>query len=284
MARAGGPVTHARCAQSGMTGRVDPAGRRDDNSAVSRRAASAPPSQSSRSPACATPASSVLLGLAALAAAARSPSPRPPSPRCRTTRRCRPRRWTIAPRARPRGATPRPGQTKAGPARPATASTATRTDPQYPRIAGQSERYVAHQLALFKSGERNTGMAAVMKPFADALSAQDMRDIGAYFATQKAGAGVADDTVIAERSLQGHEVLRSRPAAVPQRRRRPRHPGLHGLPRPRRRRQPGPGLPARRRPAAGVHRSAACRNTAPAPPPDSDPAPVQHHGQVAKQR
>ena len=71
------------------------------------------------------------------------------------------------------------------------------TDPQYPRIAGQSERYVAHQLALFKSGERSTGMSAVMKPFADALSAQDMRDLGAYFATQKAGAGVADDSLIA---------------------------------------------------------------------------------------
>jgi cytochrome c553 len=66
-----------------------------------------------------------------------------------------------------------------------------------PRIAGMPERYIASQLALFKSGERSTGMAAVMKPFADALSAQDMRDVGAYFATQKAGAGVADDSVIA---------------------------------------------------------------------------------------
>jgi cytochrome c553 len=71
------------------------------------------------------------------------------------------------------------------------------TDPQYPRLAGMPERYVAHQLALFKGNERTSGMAAVMKPFADALSAQDMRDLGAYFATQKAGAGVADDTRIA---------------------------------------------------------------------------------------
>jgi cytochrome c553 len=70
-------------------------------------------------------------------------------------------------------------------------------DPQYPRLAGQPERYVAQQLQLFKTGERNSGMAAVMKPFADPLTAQQMRDLGAYFATQKAGAGVADDTVIA---------------------------------------------------------------------------------------
>jgi cytochrome c553 len=69
------------------------------------------------------------------------------------------------------------------------------TDPTlYPRIAGQSERYTAHQLALFKSGER---VNALMYPFASALSAQDMRDIGAYFATQQSGAGIADDTVIA---------------------------------------------------------------------------------------
>lgn len=71
------------------------------------------------------------------------------------------------------------------------------TDPQYPRLASMPERYIAQQIALFKSGERSTGMAAVMKPFADTLSAQDARDLGAHFAMQKAGSGVADDTVIA---------------------------------------------------------------------------------------
>jgi cytochrome c553 len=65
------------------------------------------------------------------------------------------------------------------------------------------ERYVADQLHGFKSGERTSGMAAVMKPFADALSAQDMRDLGAYFATQKAGAGVADDALITEGPNKG---------------------------------------------------------------------------------
>jgi cytochrome c553 len=68
------------------------------------------------------------------------------------------------------------------------------TDPTlYPRLAGQSERYLSRQLALFKSGERAN---AIMQPFASALSAQDMRDIGAHYATQKSGAGIADDTVI----------------------------------------------------------------------------------------
>jgi cytochrome c553 len=68
--------------------------------------------------------------------------------------------------------------------------------PAYPRLAGMPERYVAQQLALFKSRERQSGQAAVMYPFADALTAQDMRDLGAYFQTQKSGAGIADDTPI----------------------------------------------------------------------------------------
>ncbi len=71
------------------------------------------------------------------------------------------------------------------------------TDAQYPRLAGMPERYVAQQLALFKSGQRNSGMAAVMMPMAAPLSAQDMRDLGAYFAQQKSSSGIADDTQIA---------------------------------------------------------------------------------------
>src|SRR5690606_3213065 len=71
------------------------------------------------------------------------------------------------------------------------------SDPQYPRLAGMPERYIAEQLALFKANQRTSGMAAVMIPFATMLSPQDMRDVGAYFAQQSAGAGIADDTVIA---------------------------------------------------------------------------------------
>ena len=36
-----------------------------------------------------------------------------------------------------------------------------------------------------------------MVPFAVALSPQDMRDVGAWYASQKGGAGIADDTLIA---------------------------------------------------------------------------------------
>ena len=72
-----------------------------------------------------------------------------------------------------------------------------------PRIAGMGERYIAEQLAVFKHGERTSGLAPMMAPFAMMLSAQDMRDIGAWYATQKPGTGVADDTLVAEGPNKG---------------------------------------------------------------------------------
>ncbi len=101
------------------------------------------------------------------------------------------------------------GATKAGACAACHGVDGNPSDPQYPRLAGMPERYTARQLALFKSGERNTGMAAVMMPMAMPLSAQDMRDVGAYFAMQRAGAGIADDSVIADgpdKGLKFYEV------------------------------------------------------------------------------
>lgn len=64
-------------------------------------------------------------------------------------------------------------------------------DPQYPKLAGQNERYIARQLALYKDGSRQD---PVMLGFASILSPQDMRDVGAYFATLKVLPGIADDS------------------------------------------------------------------------------------------
>jgi len=66
-------------------------------------------------------------------------------------------------------------------------------DPLYPKLAGQHEGYISRQLTLFKLGARPN---PIMLGFAATLSPQDMRDIGAYFATQKPQAGVADETPI----------------------------------------------------------------------------------------
>jgi len=73
----------------------------------------------------------------------------------------------------------------------------------YPSIAGQSERYSAQQMALIATGQRTSGASVAMVPFVKDLTPQDMRDIGAYFATQKAGAGIADDGEVAEGPYKG---------------------------------------------------------------------------------
>jgi cytochrome c553 len=63
------------------------------------------------------------------------------------------------------------------------------SDPQYPKLAAQSEQYIVTQLMRFKSGVR---VNAIMAGMAAALSPQDMHDIGAYFSEQKRLPGVAD--------------------------------------------------------------------------------------------
>lgn len=70
----------------------------------------------------------------------------------------------------------------------------------YPNIGGQSEKYMARQLALFKSGERAN---AIMQPFASMLSPQDMRDVGAHFANQATAAGIADDALVTAGPYEG---------------------------------------------------------------------------------
>ena len=67
------------------------------------------------------------------------------------------------------------------------------SDKQYPKIAGQNEAYIARQLALFKTQKRQN---PIMMGFAAALSPQDMHDVGAYFATKSALAGVADEKLL----------------------------------------------------------------------------------------
>ena len=69
------------------------------------------------------------------------------------------------------------------------------SDPQYPKLAGQHEMYIAHQLHSFKSGERQN---AIMLGMSMPLSDQDTRDIGAYFASKQSLPGVADQALVAQ--------------------------------------------------------------------------------------
>lgn len=56
------------------------------------------------------------------------------------------------------------------------------TTDQWPNLAGQHASYIVHQLKAFKSGDRPN---AAMQSFASMLSDEDMRDIAAYYSSQK---------------------------------------------------------------------------------------------------
>lgn len=95
---------------------------------------------------------------------------------------------------------PKAGQSKAAACAACHGMDGNSSDPQYPKLAGQHERYIWRQLKLFKSGERNN---AIMMGMSAPLSEQDMRDIGAWFGSQKVIAGIADESVIASGPNQG---------------------------------------------------------------------------------
>lgn len=63
----------------------------------------------------------------------------------------------------------------------------------FPKIAGQHADYAAKQLADFKSGVR---VNALMAGTVAALSEQDMADLGAYYATEKAKIGKAKEETL----------------------------------------------------------------------------------------
>lgn len=56
------------------------------------------------------------------------------------------------------------------------------TNPLWPNLAGQHAAYLEKQMKAFKSGERKDPL---MSPMAAPLSDQDIKDLSAYFASQK---------------------------------------------------------------------------------------------------
>lgn len=95
---------------------------------------------------------------------------------------------------------PKAGATKAAVCAACHGMDGNSADPQYPKLAGQHERFTARQLALFKTGERNN---PIMLGFAAPLTPQDMRDIGAHYATQQVSPGTADETPVTQGPNQG---------------------------------------------------------------------------------
>ena len=63
------------------------------------------------------------------------------------------------------------------------------SNPEWPRLAGQSAMYIAEQLRLFRAGTRNN---PIMKPLAASLSDQDISDLAVYYQAQTVSGLEAD--------------------------------------------------------------------------------------------
>ena len=86
-------------------------------------------------------------------------------------------------------------------------------NPQWPKLAGQSARFIDEQLHLFKAGKRQNPL---MQPQAAALSEEDMKDLAAYFAAQPAapGVGSADAIPVAQKIFRAGDAARGLPACA----------------------------------------------------------------------
>lgn len=129
---------------------------------------------------------------------------------------------TAPPAATPAAATAdaaaKPGDATAGQAKAAACGAChgmdgNSTDPQYPKLAGQSEQYIVRQLENFKSGKRQN---PIMLGMATPLSEQDMHDVGAYFASKTALPGVADQALVehGQQLFREGDVKRGIPACM----------------------------------------------------------------------
>ncbi|EUB83504.1 c-type cytochrome [Pseudomonas sp. HOU2] len=85
--------------------------------------------------------------------------------------------------------------------------------PNFPKLAGQGERYLTKQLHDIKSGKRTV---LEMTGLLTNLSDQDLADIAAYFASQKGSVGAADPKIVArgEALFRGGNLEKGLPACT----------------------------------------------------------------------
>lgn len=79
---------------------------------------------------------------------------------------------------------PQAGRTKAAACASCHAEDGNSENAMFPRLAGQHESYLIRALNEYKSGARSNPM---MMGFASTLSEEDIRDVAAYYASQKKG-------------------------------------------------------------------------------------------------
>ncbi|MBA2492134.1 MAG: c-type cytochrome [Gammaproteobacteria bacterium] len=108
--------------------------------------------------------------------------------------------------AQTRAADAQAGQEKSAPCAACHGVDGNSVNPQWPKLAGQHPEYIYKQLQDFKSKARAN---AIMNAQAADLSAQDMRDLAAYFAKQTTTPAAAQS----DKLKVGQEIYRAGVAA-----------------------------------------------------------------------
>ena len=110
------------------------------------------------------------------------------------------------------------GNAEAGAAKAATCAAChgpggNSSNPEWPKLAGQSSKYIYEQLVAFKSQTRKQ---PIMMGQATLLSEQEMRDVAAFFSQQKQQPGVAspDSVKVAEKIFRAGDAKRDLPACA----------------------------------------------------------------------
>jgi len=85
--------------------------------------------------------------------------------------------------------------------------------PNFPKLAGQGDRYLLKQLHEIKDGKRQV---LEMTGQLTALNDQDLADIAAYYASQKNSVGAADPALVArgEALFRGGDLQKGMPACT----------------------------------------------------------------------
>ena len=85
--------------------------------------------------------------------------------------------------------------------------------PNFPKLAGQGERYLTKQMQDIKSGKRTV---LEMTGLLTNLNDQDLADLAAYFASQKGSVGAADPKLVArgEQLFRGGNLEKGLPACT----------------------------------------------------------------------
>lgn len=85
------------------------------------------------------------------------------------------------------------GEQKAAPCAACHGPEGNSVNPEWPKIAGQHQKYLAEQLQAYKSGDRQ---GPLMVGQVAGLDEQDMRDLAAYFASRETSTGEADPELV----------------------------------------------------------------------------------------